>query len=152
MRVCNNICTEVSINVARCGACTRACARDEGCGAAGVDLTRLPDGSPCNPQLLVMVTGDPRPRNVQCRGTCFALRSAGPAAGICGSFLNVRVATSCPDTPDTIEALTPSGADNLAICLFRGCSRNADCVPPHVCRYPEDATGTVVRDNPRHCD
>jgi hypothetical protein len=126
--------------------------RTGACGAAGADLTRLADGSPCNPRLTVMVPGEERPRNVQCRGTCFATSSARPTEGICGSFINTRVATACPDSPDTVEPRAPTGADNLAICIFKTCSRNADCTAPHVCRYPEDATGMPATDTATTCD
>jgi hypothetical protein len=127
-------------------------ARTGSCGTTGVDMSRLPDGSPCNPMMTVMVPGEMRPRNVQCRGICFATSSANRTQGICGSFINTRVATACPDDPDNIDPRAPMGADNLAICIFRNCTTNADCRSPHVCRYPEDAMGMPVTDAPTLCD
>ncbi len=127
-------------------------ARTGSCGMNGVDMTRLPDGSPCNPRMTVMVPGSMRPQNVQCRGICFGTSSARPTEGICGSFINTRVATGCPDDPDGINPLAPMGTDNLAICIFRSCTTNADCRSPHVCRYPEDAAGTPATDREPTCD
>ena len=127
-------------------------ARTGACGTTGVDTTRLPDGSPCNPTITVMVPGSTTPRNVQCRGICFSTSSMRPTEGTCGSFINLRVATGCPDDPTNITPRVPMGTDNLAICIFRGCSRNSDCRSPHICRYPEDATGMPVTDAPTTCD
>jgi hypothetical protein len=127
-------------------------ARTGSCGMTGVDMTRLPDGSPCNPRMTVMVPGSMRPQNVQCRGICFGTSSARPTEGICGSFINTRVATGCPDDPESLNPLAPMGTDNLAICIFRSCTTNADCRSPHVCRYPEDAAGTPATDREPTCD
>jgi len=127
-------------------------ARTGSCGSTPVDVTRLPDGSPCNPQTRVTLPGETTPRNIQCRGICFSTSSARPTEGLCGSFINTRIATACPDEPTAIEPRAPMGADNLAICIFKGCTRNADCRSPHICRYPEDASGMPATDNPTTCD
>jgi len=127
-------------------------ARTGSCGMNGVDATRLPDGSPCNPRMTVMPPGATRPQNVQCRGICFGTRSARPTEGICGSFINTRVATGCPEDPERINPLAPMGTHNLAICIFRSCTTNADCRSPHLCRYPEDMMGTPATDREPTCD
>ena len=135
------------------GAAGMVCnARTGACGTTAVDMTRLPDGSPCNPRMTVMVPGSTTPRNVQCRGICFSTSSMRPTEGICGSFINTRVATGCPDDPDAIDPRAPQGTDNLAICIFRSCTSNSDCRSPHICRYPEDAMGMPVTDAPTTCD
>ncbi len=127
-------------------------ARTGSCGMTAVDTTRLPDGAPCNPMTTVMVPGETRPRNIQCRGICFGTSSTARTNGICGSLINTRVATGCPDDPDTIAPLARAGADNLAICIFRQCNTNADCRSPHICRYPEDAMGTPATEQQTTCD
>ena len=135
------------------GAAGMVCnARTGSCGMTAVDTTRLPDGSPCNPMMRVTVPGEMTARNIQCRGICFSTSSARPTQGICGSFINTRIATACPDDPDALEPRAPQGADNLAICIFRGCTTNSDCRSPHICRYPEDAMGMPATDNPPTCD
>ena len=127
-------------------------ARTGACGMTAVDMTRLPDGSPCNPMMRVTPPGEMTARNIQCRGICFSTSSARPTQGICGSFINTRIATACPDDPDALEPRAPQGADNLAICIFRGCTTNADCRSPHICRFPEDAMNMPATDNPTTCD
>lgn len=134
----------------QCGAGMRCNSRVGECGATGVDMNRLPDGSPCNPMMTVTVPGSTTPRNVQCRGICFRADSE-LTHGICGSLVNIRVSTMCFDDPDNVVARAPQGTDNLAICIFRNCTTNSDCRSPHVCRYPEQA-GTVVTDADRTCD
>lgn len=122
------------------------------CGTTGVVTSRLADGSPCNPTITVTVPGETNPRNVQCRGICFRADSTS-THGICGSMLNQAVSTSCPDDPANVLPRAPTGGtDNLAICLWRNCTRNSNCTSPHICRYPEDSSGTAITTLDRTCD
>jgi hypothetical protein len=128
-------------NNTHCPAGTLCNARSGDCNSTGTVATRLADGSPCNPSLTVTVPGSMTPENVQCRGVCFSI-SSDRTQGICGSFLNTVLGTACPDTPTLISPLAPPGTDNLALCIFRDCTRNSGCTAPLVCRYDEDAAGT----------
>ncbi|MFO0605722.1 MAG: hypothetical protein U0324_21245 [Polyangiales bacterium] len=119
------------------------------CGRAAVDSSRLPDGSPCDPTATEAVPGEAQPRNVQCRGSCFASSPTDPTRGVCGSIVVRRASPACPDAPDAME---PAGFDDLGLCLFRLCSHNSDCASPHLCRYPEDGAGTPVTTTTRVCD
>ncbi|MFO0648321.1 MAG: hypothetical protein U0326_18925 [Polyangiales bacterium] len=122
------------------------------CGTTGVVTSRLPDGSPCNPTITVTVPGETTPRNVQCRGICFRTDSTS-THGICGSMMNQAVSTSCPDDPTNVLPRAPTGGtDNLAICIWRNCTRNSNCTSPHICRYPEDSSGTAITTLDRTCD
>ncbi len=122
------------------------------CSATGTDMSRLPDGSPCDPNFRVMVPGSDTPQNIQCRGICFRIGTS-TTQGICGSMINTRASTMCPDDPDNVIARAPSGGtDNLAVCLWRNCTANANCRAPLICRYPEDASGTPVTDADPVCD
>jgi hypothetical protein len=136
---------------AHCPSGRRCNTRIGTCGTSAVDLTRLPDGSPCNPTVTVMVPGETQPRNVQCRGVCFRVSSTSPTQGICGSFVDLAAGRACPDDPANVDLLAPPGQDNLALCVFRSCTRNADCTAPLVCRYPEDASGVPDRTQPPDC-
>ncbi len=136
---------------AQCPSGRRCNTRIGSCGTAGADLTRLPDGAPCNPSLTVTVPGETQPRNVQCRGICFRVSSSA-TQGICGSFVDLAVGRACPDDPANVDLLAPPGTDNLALCVYRNCTRNANCTAPHVCRYNEDATGVPDRTQPPQCD
>jgi hypothetical protein len=136
---------------AQCPGGRRCNARVGSCGAAGADLTRLADGSPCNPTMTVTVPGEAQPRNVQCRGVCFRVSNTAPTQGICGSFVDLATARACPDDPTNVPLLAPPGADNLALCIFRNCQRNANCAAPLVCRYDEDAAGIPDRAQPPQC-
>lgn len=136
----------------QCGTGMRCNARTGDCGATGVDTTRLPDGAPCNPRTTVMVPGEAQPRNIQCRGICF--RTDNDAThGICGSLMNTRASTMCPDDPDNVAPRAPQGnTDNLAVCIWRGCTSNADCRSPHICRYPEGADMMPITELDPTCD
>lgn len=136
---------------AQCPGGRRCNVRVGSCGTTGADLTRLPDGAPCNPSITVTVPGETQPRNVQCRGICFRVSSSA-TQGICGSFVDLAVSRACPDDPANVDLLAPPGTDNLALCVYRNCTRNANCAAPHVCRYNEDATGVPDRTQPPQCD
>ncbi len=137
---------------AQCPSMMRCHTRTGACGTEGVDVTRLPDGAPCNPRSVVMLPGEVRPRNIECRGICFSVSSASPTAGVCGSLMNLRVSTSCPDDPEHIAPRSPPGTDNLAVCIWRNCTSNADCRSPHICRYPEGVDMLPVTDLDPQCD
>ncbi len=122
------------------------------CDATGTDMTRLPDGAPCNPQMRVTVPGEAQPRNIQCRGICFLMSSTAPTQGICGSLLNLRASTMCHDDPDNVAPRAPQGnTDNLAVCIWRTCAVNSDCRSPHICRFPEQS-GMIVTEAEPQCD
>ncbi len=94
------------------------------CGAS-VDVTRLPDGEPC----------DARQGEV-CRGACIVL-GADPEKGVCGSLITATTAQQCPDDPANILPLGPGGfgrKDDLGLCLFRSCRVDAECTAPLKCR------------------
>ena len=131
-------------------ACVRCNARTGTCGTTGVDTTRLVDGSPCNPTITVSVPGSTTPQNIQCRGICF--RAGTATQGICGSLINAAVSTTCADDPVNVAPRAPMGTDNLAICIWRNCTRGTDCRAPHICRYPEDAANLPVTDADPLCD
>ncbi|MDB4931490.1 MAG: hypothetical protein JWM10_3974 [Myxococcaceae bacterium] len=102
------------------------------CTAAPFNPALLPDGSPCNPQM-IQSTGV-----AQCRGTCFTLNATRPTQGLCGSFVNYQASQRCPDDP-TLEP-RGTGGDSLSICLERPCTDNRDCTGGLLCVFPEDAT------------
>jgi len=114
------------------------------CGTAAVNNALLPDGAPCNPQAAQMTMMP------QCRGICFSLSAMRPTEGLCGSFLNTRTATACPDSPDAVQPRAAPG-DNMAICIFKNCTTNSDCTGRTICIYPEDAMGVPATTNPRTC-
>lgn len=66
-----------------------------------------------------------------CRGLCFALVDTS-TAGLCGSVINRAVTTSCPDDPSIIRPYSP-GNDDLAVCAFRPCRNDGECVAPLRC-------------------
>ncbi len=134
----------------QCGMGMHCNTRTGDCGPMGVDMTRLPDGAPCNPRMTVMVPGETQPRNIQCRGICFRVTDD-QTQGICGSLMNIRASTMCPDDPDNVQPRAPMGTDNLALCIWRGCTTNSDCRSPHICRFPEQ-DGMPVTDADPLCD
>ena len=94
-----------------------------GCGAT-VDLSLLPDGEPCDFRV------------APCRGACLVVGDA-PEKGICSTLLNFAETRTCPDSPEVIEPLAPGGpgrTDDLAVCLYRKCTDDADCTAPLACR------------------
>lgn len=121
------------------------------CGTSAFDSARLPDGAPCNPMTTVMVPGSTTPQNVQCRGLCFRVGITDATQGNCGSLINTRGAPGCPDDPDYVQPLVPTNEDNLALCVFRQCTRNAECRSPHICRYDEQM-GVPATDRPTYCN
>jgi hypothetical protein len=98
------------------------------CVAMGVDMTLRADGEPCNPMEI-------RP---QCRGICFGVDTADRTHGLCGSFIDIRQAPGCPDTPKLVQPLTAQN-DNQALCIYRECRSNRDCTTPLLCIYPEES-------------
>jgi len=116
----------------------RCNARTGLCGPSGVNLALSVDGDACNP-VTIGSTGVGT-----CRGTCFGVNSLIAGQGVCGSFINLAVAPGCPDNPSLILPRAP-GNDNRAICVFKSCSRNAECASPLRCVYPE-ADGVVRSD------
>lgn len=107
------------------------------CGPTGINLALSVDGDACNPASIQSSGVN------TCRGVCFRV-SDDTSQGVCGSYLNLGVATSCPDNPTLILPRAP-GNDNRAICVFKSCSRNSECASPLRCVYPEGA-GTVRSD------
>ncbi len=103
--------------------------------------TALADGEPCDPTRTQMVAGESSPRNVQCRGVCFQY-DTNTHHGICGSSLNTKTASACPDD-SSMSPLGTSG-DNLAICLLKTCTTNSDCTSPLICEM--QANGNTVCD------
>jgi hypothetical protein len=118
--------------------------RTGNCGTAAVDNALLPDGAPCNPQAVQMTMRS------QCRGICFSLSSMRPTQGLCGSFINTRAATACPDDPMAVQPRAAPG-DNMAICIFKNCMTNSDCGNGTICIYPEDEMGQPATTAPRTC-
>jgi len=112
------------------------------CAAAPVDLALRADGLSCNPEEARRTRVNP------CRGVCFALSSAAPTQGLCGSFIDQRVTSECADSPD-IVVRAPMG-DSLGICIFRGCENNSRCPAGLLCAHPEDSSG-VRTDLPATC-
>lgn len=124
------------------------------CNTIGVVATNLPDGSPCNPMNTTVVPGETVPRNAQCRGKCFSASTTNPTQGVCGSFLtNRRSGGMCPDDPANVFLRSPQvGTDNLEVCVFRRCSRDAECSAPHICRFDESDAGVPRTAGPRFCN
>ena len=106
------------------------------CGPAAANPSRLADGSPCNPSMTETPPGETEPRNTQCRGVCFRLSATNSTQGICGSLINLTQGTTCPD-----PGVQPRGSmtDEIGLCLWRDCTRNADCGTTLRCVYPERA-------------
>lgn len=119
------------------------------CGIALPDLTRLPDGAPCDPTRVEMVPGELDPRNTQCRGACFQVSNTA-TQGLCGSLLDLAVRTTCPDDP-AMEPDHGADPDNLALCLYRACVANRECRAPLICRYDEDPSGVIDRRSGSWC-
>jgi hypothetical protein len=119
------------------------------CGMRAANLTGLADGSACNPSITQTVPGEANPRNVQCRGRCVRVSNTSMTQGICGSYINLATTTTCPD-PNTLP-LGETG-DDLGLCLFRTCTRSAECTTGTICIYLEDATGTPDTTGPRICN
>jgi predicted small lipoprotein YifL len=146
-------CLPFCANDMNCGGMTPRCDTRVGtCSTRAPDMTRQEDGTPCNPMMTEMVPGEMNPRNTQCRGRCFRLSSMRPTQGMCGSFINLRDATGCPDAPEQIQPRAPMGDDNLGICIFRSCMTDCDCTGALRCVYPENAMGMPVTMAPRLCN
>ncbi|MBI5514950.1 MAG: hypothetical protein HY909_14335 [Deltaproteobacteria bacterium] len=146
-------CLPFCANDMHCGGMTPRCdVRVGTCSTRAADMTRQEDGTPCNPMMTEMVPGEMNPRNTQCRGRCFRLSSMRPTQGMCGSFINLRDATGCPDAPEQIQPRAPMGDDNLGICIFRNCMTDCDCTGALRCIFPENAMGMPVTTAPRLCN
>jgi len=104
------------------------------CGPTAANLTRLPDGNPCNPTITETPPGETAPRNTQCRGVCFRTSATVMTQGICGSLINLTETTTCPDPGVGARG---SMTDEIGICIYRDCTRNADCGTTLRCVYPE---------------
>lgn len=120
------------------------------CSSTAVNPSLRADGEPCNPQAAQMTMVP------QCRGICFSTSSTDRTQGLCGSFINVRQTSMCPDnamqTPIVpTDSVTRQPSDSIGICLRRGCERNTDCTAPTVCTYPQDAMGNVYPNLPASC-
>ncbi len=144
-------CTPFCTTNAHCATGSVCNTRTGDCGTSAFVAARLPDGAPCNPTVTTTVPGSTTPQNVQCRGLCFSVSDTA-TQGICGSFIDLRQTTSCPDTPATLFPLAPEGTDNLGICIFKDCTRGTDCTAPLICRYPENASGRPDTSLPLTCD
>ncbi len=127
---------------ADCGAGYPVCnTRTGSCGMTAADFTRLPDGSPCDP---TMTTPDAmgNPVNTQCRGVCLQV-GMGATEGMCGSFINLAVSPTCPDSPATIQPRGLRGMDDLGICIFPTCASSASCGAGLTCLTPPGGTTQV---------
>jgi hypothetical protein len=99
------------------------------CGATAADMTKAVDGENCDLAHDGMNGHPPS----DCRGVCFSVSNSDMTHGVCGSFLDTHVGQACPDDPNMlIQPLAPSG-DNLATCIWRSCSCDADCMAPQQC-------------------
>jgi hypothetical protein len=118
------------------------------CGQRAANLAALADGSPCNPTITTTVPGEMEPRNTQCRGRCLGVSATDRTRGICGSLINLGITSTCPD-PNTLF----SGAmgDDLIGCIFRSCTRSADCSVGTICIYQE-RMGAPITTGPRVCN
>ncbi len=108
------------------------------CGMTGADTRLRIDGEPCDTMAVDMTTR----RSTQCRGFC-VLVSDMARRGICGSEINLRVTSACPDDaarllPETVVDDMGRRLDNLGLCLFKNCQTNANCTAPLVCVDPGD--------------
>ena len=99
------------------------------CGMAPAVEGLLADGEPCDPTDL-----DALPESL-CRGLCAGIVPTDPTHGLCASFIDRTTATECPDDPEHMKPFGPTD-DELAICLYKGCSANSDCTAPLVCVGP----------------
>ncbi len=104
------------------------------CGPTAANLARLADGNPCNPTITETPPGETAPRNTQCRGVCFRTSATVMTQGICGSLINLSETTTCPDPGVGARG---SMTDEIGICIYRDCTRNADCGTTLRCVYPE---------------
>ena len=93
----------------------------------------LADGSPCR-------AGERNP----CRGLCLQIREGDPL-GLCGSFIDLEQAATCPDDP-SMPIVNASG-DNLALCLLSPCDATRCCAAGLVCEEL-GGQGVCVPDNP----
>ena|GEM_PF-1310312 len=124
------------------------------CGSVA-NLSLRPDGDPCDPTM-DPDTGVSR----QCKGICFQATD-NRREGVCGSYINLGVTANCPDNPMLLRPYAPSDEngrlDNIAECIYRECTTNADCTAPHrcvpqpdgdpsICTFPEAATDGGVPD------
>ncbi|MEZ4393863.1 MAG: MXAN_6577-like cysteine-rich protein [Polyangiales bacterium] len=139
---CFPFCTSSS----QCAGGTSCNPRTGFCGAPP-NLTRLADGSPCNPSITEIPPGETAPRNTQCRGLCFRASATSMTQGVCGSLINLANSTTCPD-----PGVQPRGSmsDEIGVCVFRDCTRNADCGSTLRCVYPE-SSGVPNRTQPPFC-
>ncbi len=144
-------CVAFCANDSQCPSGLRCNPRDGVCSVRGIDLTKLADGMPCDPTMVETPPGYTVRRNYQCRGICFNIIGARPTEGVCGSFVNLALSPSCPDSPSTITPGTADTPDNLGLCIERSCVRNANCTAPLVCRYYEDDLGRPATGGPSAC-
>jgi hypothetical protein len=127
----------------------RYCGRAGECRARPVDLTLRLDGEPCDPYL--EPAAGP---SSQCRGVCLQVWGAteGAHQGLCGSLIDLRRTTTCPDRPDRVHAAGSEIQDDLMPCVFASCTCDRDCTAPlrclvfpggtqHVCSYLDTSMG-----------
>ena len=99
------------------------CARDGICTMpeyGGVLEDRDADGAPCSLDT-----------PYSCRGLCIPFGYDGE--GICGSLIDLAEVEACPDRPNRMSPFTGAVRDDLAVCIFRECDRDADCPEPLQC-------------------
>jgi hypothetical protein len=102
---------------------TRCNPRLGACGPPWDPAGLLADGEPCRSDVA----------DVQCRGGCSQLGTR-PGEGICLSAIDFTVTSECPDDP-MMRVLGTRATDSLGLCVFRGCTTDADCTAPLVCRF-----------------
>lgn len=112
---------------AHCGVGTYCNPRTGTCGPP-LEEGGLEDGAPCSD--FALPDGSPP---AACRGTCFTYDGNHPERGLCGSLLNRAVADACPDRPASMRPLRPNTSDDLAVCIYRQCNDDGDCIPPLRC-------------------
>lgn len=116
--------------------CLPFCATDDQCGTGTFCNPRFgtcgpplnpegrEDGEPCDPTGARFEVG--------CRGLCFRVDDD-PTHGLCASLINMGVQDDCPDRPRTMSPLRPNNRDDLAVCLYRGCTTDDNCGAPLKC-------------------
>lgn len=144
-------CAPFCVRDADCPAGQRCNVRTGDCALRPADLTRLPDGSPCDPTLTELPPGETFRRNTQCRGMCFYINDPDDTHGVCGSYVDLAASNTCPDDPSGMRPETSATPDDYGLCVVRRCAHNSECRTPLVCRFEEGPPGTLDRTMPTVC-
>ncbi len=111
-------CVPFCASDANCPAGKRCNTRTGRCGATGVNMAGLADGELC----VLPMPGQPDP----CRGECLVEASV-MRVGTCGSYINLKLTQTCPDTPERIVIANSRSYDDRGVCTYRGCSAELCC-------------------------